>query len=122
MRYLRENSKTTPTETDYYQYALMELGGDTPSWYTLIDGSLGYVYSNIKVKIDGFTKPSEEDVNAKITELKTAYNNAQYVRNRKPEYPDIGDQLDDLFKAGAFSTEMAAKIQAVKDKYPKDNT
>jgi len=40
--------------------------------------------------------------------------------NRKKEYPDIGDQLDDLFKAGAFSTEMAATIQAVKDKYPKE--
>ena len=40
--------------------------------------------------------------------------------NRKSEYPDIGDQLDDLFKAGAFSTEMAATIQAVKDKYPKE--
>ena len=85
MRYLREHSKTTPTETDYYQYALMELGGDTPSWYTLIDGSLGYVYSNIKVKIDDFTKPSEADINAKITELKNAYNNAQYVRNRKSD-------------------------------------
>ena len=40
--------------------------------------------------------------------------------NRKSEYPDIGDQLDDLFKAGAFSTEMTATIQAVKDKYPKE--
>ena len=116
MRYLNVNRKETITEEDYYQFALMELGGDTPSWYTLIDGSLGYVYSNIKVKIDGFTKPSEEVVNAKITELKTAYTNAKYARNRKPEYPDIGEQLDDLFKAGAFSTEMAAKIQAVKDK------
>ena len=48
-----------------------------------------------------------------------AYTNAQYKRNRRPEYPDIGDQLDDLFKAGAFSDDMAAKIQAVKDKYPK---
>jgi len=40
--------------------------------------------------------------------------------NRKSEYPDIGDQLDDLFKAGAFSTEMTATIQAVKYKYPKE--
>jgi hypothetical protein len=38
---------------------------------------------------------------------------------RTAEYPSIGDQLDDLFKQGAFSTEMAAKIQAVKEKYPK---
>jgi hypothetical protein len=38
---------------------------------------------------------------------------------RTSEYPSFGDQLDDLFKQGAFSAEMTAKIQAVKDKYPK---
>lgn len=38
---------------------------------------------------------------------------------RTAEYPSISDQLDDLFKQGAFSAEMAAKIQAVKEKYPK---
>ena len=38
---------------------------------------------------------------------------------RKQEYPSIGDQLDALFHAGVFPPEMAAQIQAVKDKYPK---
>lgn len=42
-----------------------------------------------------------------------------YRFDRKDAYPDIGDQLDDLYKKGAFSTEMTAKIKAVKDKYPK---
>lgn len=42
-----------------------------------------------------------------------------YTELRAKKYPSIGDQLDDLFKAGVFSEEMAAKIQAVKDKYPK---
>lgn len=42
-----------------------------------------------------------------------------YVTKRLREYPSIGDQLDDLFKAGVFSEEMLAKIQAVKNKYPK---
>ncbi len=42
-----------------------------------------------------------------------------YKSKRAPEYPPIGDQLDALFKAGAFPADMAAKIQAVKDKYPK---
>jgi hypothetical protein len=48
-------------------------------------------------------------------------NNQQptYSILRTQEYPNIGDQLDDLFKQGAFSAEMTAKIQAVKDKYPK---
>lgn len=43
----------------------------------------------------------------------------QYQRQRAAEYPSIGDQLDALFKAGVFPAEMAAKLQAVKDKYPK---
>jgi len=43
----------------------------------------------------------------------------EYKSKRAPEYPPIGDQLDALFKAGAFPADMAAKIQAVKDKYPK---
>lgn len=65
------------------------------------------------------TQPTDAEIETEITRLKTEYNNAQYARNRKEEYPNIGDQLDDLFKAGAFSTDMAAKIQAIKDKYPK---
>ena len=43
----------------------------------------------------------------------------QYRYTRKSQYPDIGDQLDDLYKKGAFSDEMAAKIKAVKDNNPK---
>ena len=42
-----------------------------------------------------------------------------YQAKRAKEYPSIGDQLDALFKAGAFPADMAATIQAVKDKYPK---
>jgi hypothetical protein len=38
---------------------------------------------------------------------------------RRIMYPSIGDQLDALFHAGMFPADMAAKIQAVKDKYPK---
>jgi len=55
----------------------------------------------------------ESLVNAKIAEN-------EYKEKRQAEYPDIGDQLDDLYHAGVFSTEMIAKIKAVKDKYPKE--
>ena len=43
----------------------------------------------------------------------------KYRDERRSKYPDIGDQLDDLYKKGVFSTEMAAKIKDVKDTYPK---
>mgnify|MGYP003646287212 CR=1 FL=1 len=42
-----------------------------------------------------------------------------YAVKRIREYPAIGDQLDALFHAGVFPAEMAAAIQAIKDKYPK---
>jgi len=42
-----------------------------------------------------------------------------YKFSRVQEYPPIGDQLDALFHAGVFPDDMAAQIQAVKDKYPK---
>lgn len=42
-----------------------------------------------------------------------------YRKLREAEYPSIGDQLDALFKAGAFPDDMSALIASVKDKYPK---
>lgn len=58
--------------------------------------------------------PSQELLDNIQEVLKT-----EYKRNRIVEYPAIGDQLDALFHAGVFPAEMAAQIQAVKDKYPK---
>ena len=42
-----------------------------------------------------------------------------YKSKRQAEYPPIGDQLDALWKGGDAATEMLAKVQAVKTKYPK---
>jgi hypothetical protein len=60
-----------------------------------------------------------EQVSNELNRLTQEYGNTEYQRNRAPEYPPIGDQLDALFHAGVFPPEMAARIQAVKDKYPK---
>ena len=65
------------------------------------------------------TKPTDSEIDAEVKKLQAEYDAKAYQRSRKPEYPDIGDQLDDLYKAGAFSDDMTAKIKAVKDKYPK---
>ena len=42
-----------------------------------------------------------------------------YKAKRAKEYPAIGDQLDALFHAGVFPADMAATLQAIKNKYPK---
>jgi hypothetical protein len=65
------------------------------------------------------TRPTDAEIAAEITRLQEEYDAKEYARKRAVEYPSIGDQLDALFKAGAFPEDMAALIQAVKDKYPK---
>ena len=64
------------------------------------------------------------DINENIVELDMDAINAwkdpnAHKEQRANRYPSIGDQLDALFHAGVFPPEMAAQIQAVKDKYPK---
>jgi hypothetical protein len=65
------------------------------------------------------TQPSDAEIEAEVARLQAEYDAKEYARNRVTEYPSIGDQLDALFHAGVFPEEMAAQIQAVKDKYPK---
>jgi len=57
-------------------------------------------------------------VDTETARLQAESDATQYQRDRAPEYPPIGDQLDALFHAGVFPADMAAKLQAVKDKYP----
>lgn len=66
-------------------------------------------------------EPTYSEILQKIPEIKAKWEQSLYHRKRAVEYPSIGDQLDALFKAGLFPEEMAAKIQAVKEKYPKGN-
>jgi hypothetical protein len=63
--------------------------------------------------------PPLEEVTQEVSRLQAEYDAKEYQRQRAPEYPPITDQLDALFHAGVFPPEMAAQIQAVKDKYPK---
>lgn len=67
---------------------------------------------------DSTEKPSREFLENKIDVIKASQTNVVRA-NRVGEYPSIGDQLDALFHAGVFPPEMAAQIQAIKDKYPK---
>ena len=64
-------------------------------------------------------KPTEEELIAECIRIELENQKTKYQRQRAPEYPSITDQLDALFHAGVFPPEMAAQIQAIKDKYPK---
>ena len=67
----------------------------------------------------GQTPPTDAELDAELKKLQDAYDAQEYARTRKPLYPDIGDQLDDLYKEGVFSASMAAKLKKVKDDNPK---
>jgi hypothetical protein len=76
----------------------------------------------MKVFVDGVTRdatPEELAQHEKDMVMRAEFAKGQYKFDRAVEYPSIGDQLDALFKAGVFPADMAATIQAVKDKYPK---
>ncbi len=75
-------------------------------------------------KSEDITRPTDSEIDAEVTRLQTEYNNNKYQRDRKAAYPEIGDQLDNLYKdilAGKVDStgEFAKAIKAVKDKYPK---
>ena len=63
------------------------------------------------------TPISKADIEAKIAELQTAYDNAEYQRKRAKEYPSMADQLDDIYHNGIDGWK--ATIKTTKDKYPK---
>ena len=60
-----------------------------------------------------------EQIQAEQQRLQQAYDWNEYQRNRAREYPSIQEQLDALYHAGLFPPAMAARIRAVKQKYPR---
>jgi hypothetical protein len=67
---------------------------------------------------NGTTPIAKADIEAKMAELQTEYNNNEYQRDRAAEYPSIKDQLDDIYHNGVDGWKTT--IKTVKDKYPKE--
>jgi hypothetical protein len=67
---------------------------------------------------NGTTPISKTDIETKITELETEYDNNKYQRDRAAEYPSIADQLDKIYHDGI--DEWKKVIKVTKDKYPKE--
>ena len=62
---------------------------------------------------------SWDEVEAEFNVLAALETANLYQQKRRDAYPYVGDQLDDLFRAGVFSDEMTAILQAVKNANPK---
>ena len=88
---------------------------------SLCPGAEFVVRDNDPEQIEWISGPKRKPSVAKIkAEMERLAPIIEMQQRRRLEYPPIGDQLDDLFRAGAFSKEMADQIHAVKDKYPKE--
>ena len=98
-----------------------------PSYYNAVSAIIGNNklcggYSNGPLNkivfVEGFNDlPSEEAIQAKLTELQADYDSKEYQRKRLAEYPDLQECIhaildDDL-------TALQAKRKIVKEKYPK---
>ena len=91
--------------------------------HALVGGGITHFPDGTIDYLDGQTPPTEEAIDAKLVELLAEMDAQEYARNRQPEYPDIGDQLDMIYKDNKNSTTTHADaVEAVKTKWPKDNS
>ena len=70
------------------------------------------------MKENGYSKPTEEEINAKIIELQAEYDAQEYARKREKEYPSIQDLVVALYDT-EDKTAIDAKRAEIKLKYPK---
>ncbi len=75
---------------------------------TVVNGDIAYDKDGNEVEVDQALIDSWVDPD-------------EHKYQRMSEYPSIGDQLDALYHAGVFPEDMANKIKAVKNKYPKNS-
>jgi len=92
------------TDRDYLQLALHTFNTNTPNWYgwkkeddngNKIPNSDRMQYQHIKIIKDGATMPTEDEVNAKIQELKDAETANQNARTTGKAKLKSGEALTD---------------------------
>ena len=89
----------------------------TGTWFGWSDAK-NKIYSNLIIN-DGSTKPSESDCTTGLAAMQAAWDLEfdSYKSQRRAEYPNIEDQLDDIDHNGIDGWK--ASIKTIKDKYPK---
>jgi hypothetical protein len=82
--------------------------------------ALHTIYPSVARTVDDIAYDADGNEVAYDKDAVQAYVDAHaYIAKRAAEYPPIGDQLDALWKGGAEAEAMLAKVQAVKQKFPK---
>jgi len=91
--------------------------------FALVGGDLLY-NAGLVTCLSGQVEPTEEAIQAKLTELQAEYDAQLYARNRASAYDSIGNQLDMLFHdmtagKGTKTGEWYKAISKVKSDNPK---
>lgn len=102
-KYLESNSKVYLDELD--NFALQN------------DGSGDYIKS---WNVSGLTEPTEEQLNSYESAATTEENNNTVIANRKSEYGSNTHQIENIIENGLEAEQT--RVQAIKDKYPKENS
>lgn len=92
--------------------------------YALVGGVVTQKVDGEIVFHDGQTPPTEEQIQAKLTELQADYDAKQYQRDRETSYPEIREQLDLLYHdmtagKGDKTGEWYKAVNKVKTDNPK---
>jgi len=70
------------------------------------------------------TKPSKEEVTTEAQKILNLHKATEYQRNREDEYPPLSELADAIYHQqngdDSKMTAYMAKIEAVKQKYPKE--
>ena len=91
-------------------------------WFGWSD-SKNKVYENLVILDDSKDRPTEKELTDALKKQQDDWDAKEYARNRKLEYPSLGDQMDMIYKDNKNSTTTHADaVEAVKTKWPKDNS
>ena len=90
----------------------------TGQWFGWSD-SKNKIYANLIVH-DGGSKPTEQECTDGLAQLQTEYDAQEYARKRKAEYPSIEECVHAILDDDLENLQILR--QAVKNKFPKENS
>jgi hypothetical protein len=93
----------------------------------LVGTDYGYTFDQVNfdtlVFHDGVKRLNKSDYDIEVIRLQVIEDAQLYARNRAADYPSQGDQMDMIYKDTKNSTTTHADaVEAVKTKWPKNNT
>jgi len=91
-------------------------------WFGWSD-SKNKIYANLVIHNSDYDKPIEKSLTDALVKQQSDFDAQEYARNRASAYPSTGDQMDMMYKDTKNSTTTHADaVEAVKTKWPKDNS